>query len=129
RAELDALGRLAGLELVGIIDHARAGLHQAQVAVHRVLVEGDEHVELVAHAAHRLIAGPDGQESVAAADDGLIRVVRVYVQAAPPKDAREVVAGAGDALPVSTANADCKINFRHGNAFLRAETSPETGDQ
>ena len=68
---------------------------------------------LVAHAAHRAVAGADGQEGVAAADDGLVGVVGVEVEAAAREDARQNVPGAGDALAVFTADADCKINCSH----------------
>ena len=57
------------------------------------------------------VAGADGQESVAAADDGLVGVVGVEMEAAPRENAGENVSGGGDALAVLAADADCEINF------------------
>ena len=63
---------------------------------------------------------------MAAADDGLVGVVGIYVQAAAREDAGKDVARAGDALAVFTADPDCKINDCHvqflsadGNSFTR----------
>ena len=90
-----------------------------QMAIHRVLIERDEDVDLVAHVADRAVARANGQESVPAADDRLVGVVGVEMESAPRKDARENVAGGGDALAVLAANADCEINFVHyaGTSF------------
>ena len=82
-----------------------------QVAIHRVLVERDEHVDLVTHVAHGRIARANGQESVSAADDRLIGVVSVEMQPAPRENAGENVAGGGDALAVLAADADREIYF------------------
>src|SRR2546423_13357416 len=82
------------------------------MAIHRVLVERDEDVDLIAHVPHRRIARPNGQESVAAADDGLVGVVGVEMEPAPREDPRENIPGRGDALAVLAANADREIYFR-----------------
>ena len=51
RAELHALGGLAGFDPFVVVDGAGACLQQMQVAVHRVLIERNEHIDLVTHAA------------------------------------------------------------------------------
>src|SRR5262249_30210909 len=59
------------------------------------------------------IAGANCQESVAASDDRLVRVVGIEMQSAPRKDQRENVPSGSDPLAVLTANADCEINLVH----------------
>ena len=119
RAELHAVGRLPGRDLFLVVNGAGAALQQTQVPIHRVLIERNEHVDLVTHVADRPVAGANGQEGVAAADDRLVGVVGVEMQPAPRKDARENVAGGGDSLAVLTADADCEIDLVHfaGNWF------------
>src|SRR5690242_18480701 len=81
--------------------------------VHRILVERNQDVVLVAHTAHGTIAGTDGQKSVTATNDGLIRIVGIQVQTAPGKNACENVAGTRDALAVFSSDADCEIHSSH----------------
>src|SRR5437667_2850890 len=50
---------------------------------------------------------------MAAADDGLVGIVGIHVEAAAREDAGEDVTGAGNALAVFTTNANCEINFSH----------------
>ena len=88
-----------------------------QVAIHRVLIERDEHIDLVAHVAHRRLAGADGQERMPAADDGLVGVVGVEVKPAPREDAGENVAGGGDALAVLPPDGDREIYSIHYDCF------------
>src|SRR6202043_313902 len=78
-AELDAGGGGAGVNLVGVVEAGSAGGEEAEVAVHRVLVEGNEEIEAVAHVGDGIGTGADGEEGVAAANDGLIGVVGVEV--------------------------------------------------
>src|SRR5262249_13831743 len=90
-----------------------------QVPIHRVLVERNEHVDLVTHVADRPVAGANCEESMAAAYDRLVSVVGVEMQPTPRKDKRQNVPGGGDPLAVLTPNTDCDINRRHyaGTAF------------
>src|SRR5690242_15731677 len=81
--------------------------------VHGVLVERNQDVELVTHAADGAVAGANGQKRVSAADDGLIGVVGVQIEAAPREDACQNVARGGDALPRFAADPDCKIYSSH----------------
>src|SRR5439155_2358078 len=84
----------------------------------------NEHGGVVAHAAHRLLAGADGEERVADADDGLVRVVGVNVEAAAGEQLRQDVAGRRDALAGSTADGDCEVDVRHGpSGLLRGSSS------
>jgi len=112
-AELDTVGRLPGRDLLFVVNGARAALQQMQVPIHRILIERDEDVDLVAHVADRPVTGADCQESVAAADDRLVSVVSVEMQPAPRKDKCENVASGSDPLAVLAANADCEINLVH----------------
>src|SRR5213078_1333518 len=73
-----------------------------EVPIHRVLIKRDEHVDLVAHVEDRPVAGANGQESVAAANDRLVSIVSVEMQPAPRKDKRENVASGGYPLAVLT---------------------------
>ena len=50
---------------------------QTQVAVHGVLVQGDQKIDPVAHVGDLFRAGPNGKKRVAAADNGLVGVVDV----------------------------------------------------
>src|SRR5438132_14315390 len=81
------------------------------MAIHRVLIERDEHVDLVAHVAHGRIARANGQECMPTTDDRLIGVVSIEMEPAPREDAGENVPGGGDALAVLATNADCEIYF------------------
>ena len=121
RAELDALGRRARFHAVLVVQHRCAGAHEPQVPVHGVLVERDEHGEIVAHAADGLFAGADGEEGMAAADDGLVGVVRVDVQATAGEQFRQDVARRRHALSGGSADADCEVDVGHGSFRLRME--------
>ena len=80
RTKLHAFGGSAGLDLFGVVDGAGPCLQQLQVAVHRVLIERNEHIYLVTHVAHRRLAGADRQKRMPAADDGLVGVVSVEMK-------------------------------------------------
>ena len=65
-------------------------------------------------------AGADGEEGVAAADDGLIGVVGVEVEAAAAEDPGEDVSGSGDALTGGSSDTDAE-GLCHGRlSDLRA---------
>ena len=68
------------------------------MAIHGVLVQRDQQVDPVAHVGDFLRAGANGQKGVATADDGLVGVVGVQMQAAAAEDLRENVARSGNAL-------------------------------
>ncbi len=55
-AELDSVGRLPGRDFLLVVNCARAALQKMQVPIHRVLVERNEHVDLVTHVADRPVA-------------------------------------------------------------------------
>src|SRR5437870_7235243 len=84
-----------------------------EVPIHRVLIKRNEHIDLVAHVEDRPVAGANGQESMAAANDRLISVVSVEMQPAPGKDQRENVASGGYPLAILAANSDCEVDFIH----------------
>ena len=79
------------------------------MTAHRVLVESQQQVQLVAVVAEFLIAHADREENVSAANDGLIGVVGVQVETAPDKHPGEDVAWRGDSLSGCSANRQCKI--------------------
>src|SRR5581483_3476368 len=83
------------------------------MAVHRVLVQRNEDVDLVAHVAHRPVARANGQKRVPAANDRLVGVVRVEIKATPRENARQNVAWCGYTLPGLPSNSDCKIHCSH----------------
>src|SRR5258708_16659141 len=83
------------------------------MTVYCVLIERDQHVDLVAQIADRLIAGADGQECMPTSDDRLIGVVSVEMKPAPRKDAGQDVSRGGDALTVLAADGDCEIYSVH----------------
>ena len=119
RAQLHAVGWAARLDLVGIEEHHRTGPHEVQVAIHGVLVEGDEQVERVAAAEHGSLAGSEGEEDMAAAHDGLIRAVGLEMQTAAYKDPCQHVAGSGDTLARRATDADCQLHTHH-STFISA---------
>src|SRR6202035_330565 len=73
-----------------------------------------EHVNLVAHTAHRRIARADCQECMPAANDRLVCVVCIEMKSAPGEKPGENIARGSDALAVLTADGDCEIYFIHG---------------
>ena len=113
RAELHALRGAGRLDLAAVVEDGRAGTHQPHVPVDGVLVEGDQHVELVAHAADGRFAGPYRQESVAAADDRLVGVVRVDVEPAAHEEPGQHRARRRDPLAGRPADSHCKVDVPH----------------
>ena len=95
----------ARMNLVLVVQDDSARSHQLQVAIHRVLIERDEQVELVTDAQQGLSSYAQCQEDVSATDNGLIGVVRLEVQSASHEDARQDVARRGDALPRRATNS------------------------
>ena len=61
---------------------------------------------MVAHVGDRVGTGADGQEGVAAADDGLVGVVGVQMQAAAAEDLAEDVTWSGNTLTRRSTDAD-----------------------
>ena len=81
--------------------------------VHRILIQWNEHFQLVAHAPHRPVAGANCQEGMSAANDRLVSVIRINVEPASGEDPGQDVTRAGDALPIFTANSNRKIRYCH----------------
>src|SRR5262249_53548387 len=118
-AELDTVRRLPGRNLLCVVNRARAVLQKMQVPIHRVLIERNEHVDLVAHVTDGPIARANGQKSMTATDNRLVSVVGVEMKTAPRKNKRENVPSGSDPLTVLAPNSDCEVNFVHyaGNKF------------
>ena len=85
--------------------------HEAHVPVGGVLVEAEEKVQLVSVGQQFFFPDTDGEEDVAAADDGLIGVVGVEVKAAAYEDPGQNVAGGGDALTGLAADSHGEIEL------------------
>ena len=106
RAQLHSVGRLTGLDGVGIVDTGAAAGQQAQVPVHRVLVEGNQQIDPIAHVGDFVRAGANGEESMAAANDGLVGVVDVEVQPTAAEDFCEDITRGGYALTSGAPDTD-----------------------
>src|SRR6185312_11249569 len=113
RAKLHAVPGRARLNCVGVVDTCSAGGEQLQVPIHAVLVERNEQVDAVTHVGDLFGAGTNGKKSVAPANDGLIGVVGVEVEAAPAEDLCENVAWSGNALSSRATDADRKGLLHH----------------
>src|SRR4030095_13898638 len=111
--KLDAGSDLAGFDLVAVIENGRARLHQSEVPIHRVLIEGNQNVELVTESENRFIAGAKREENVAAANDRLVRIIGVQVQPAADEYSRQDIAGRGDSLTRCAADCNREIDFCH----------------
>ena len=120
RAYLHAVRSRAGLDGVRVIDTSAAGLEQAQMAIHGVLIQRNQQIDPVAQLLHLVHAGANGKEGVAAADDRLVCVVGVHVQPTPAEDQCEDVARCSDTLTGRAADAEGK-GVTHG--FLPTQTA------
>ncbi len=74
--------------------------------VHRVLVQGDQQIDPIAHVGDFVRAGADGEKSMAAANNGLVGVVDVQVQPTAAEDFRENVTRGGNALTGGAPNTN-----------------------
>src|SRR5436853_7816823 len=83
------------------------------MAIHRILIEGNQNIELVTETENRGIAGAKREENVAAANDRLVRIIGVQVQPSAHEDPRQDIAGRGDSLTGRAANCDREIDFCH----------------
>ena len=124
-AELDAVGGGAGVDGVGVEEAGAAGGEEREVAIGGVLIEGDEEVEVAVGGADVVGAGADGEEGVAAADDGLVGVVGVEVQAAAAEDLGEDVSGSGDALTGGASDTNTE-GLSHGSLSTGADFSRDS---
>ena len=92
------------------------------MAVHGVLVQTEQEVQLVAVGEHLLVADAKGEEDVPTADDGLVGVVGAEVQPTTDDYASENVAGCGNTLASLTANAHCEIVRAQSHRYAPAIT-------
>jgi len=86
------------MDEVGVVEAGSSGGKEAEMAIGGVLIERNEEIEGTVGGGDLAGAGADGEEGVAAADDGLIGVVGVEMEAAAAEDLGEDVSGSGDAL-------------------------------
>ena len=113
-AELYALRGGARLDRVRVVNTCSAVGEQSKVAIHRVLIQRDQQIQAVTHVGDFFRASADREKSVATADDRLIGVVRIQVQAPAAENLREDVSGCSDALTGGASNADGE-GLLHGN--------------
>ena len=78
------------------------------MAIHCILIERDQQIEAVTHVRDFLGTGTNGEKGVATANDGLIGVVGIEVQAAAAENLGEDVARCSDTLTGGAPNADGK---------------------
>ena len=97
---------VTGLDRIGVVDTGRPAAQQAEVAVHGVLVQRDQQIQPIPHVGDFLRSGPDSKKSVPAADDGLVRVVHIEVQAAAAEYLCEDVTWGGNALTGRASNTN-----------------------
>ena len=88
------------------------------MAIHRVLIEGNQNIELVPETENRGIAGAKREENVAAANDRLVRIIGVQVQPPAHEYPRQDIAGCGDSLAGRTTDCNGKINVGHPDFLL-----------
>src|SRR5262249_14088008 len=119
-AELHAIGDDTRRDRVTVEEHRGARAHQSQVSIHGVLIQRDEHVDLVALTENGLITRAEGKEDMTAANDGLIRVVGVDVESASDEDPRENVARSGNSLARRATNTNGKVDSAHSSSPVGA---------
>ena len=105
-AELYALRRYAGLDRVRVVDTCGAVGEQIEVPIHRVLIQRDQQIEAIAHICHSVRAGANREKSVSAANDRLIGVICIQVQAPAAENLREDVARCCDTLARGPSDSD-----------------------
>ena len=76
------------------------------MTIHRVLVQGNQEIDPIAHVSDLIWTCSDGQERMSATNDGLISVVGVQVETATTEDFREDVAGCRHTLTGSASDSD-----------------------
>src|SRR5438132_14383918 len=94
------------------------------MAIHRVLIEGNQNIELVPETENRGIAGAKREENVAAANDRLVRIIGVQVQPPAHEYPRQDIAGVGDSLAGPPTDSKGRFNFGLPVFFLTYFSSP-----
>src|SRR5207249_11493978 len=120
RAELHAIGDDTRLDRVAVEEHRGARAHQPQVSIHGVLIQRDEHIDLVTLTENGLVTRAEGQEDVTAANDGLVRIVGIHVEPAADEDPRQNVAGSGNSLARRATNTNGKVDSAHSSSPVGA---------
>ncbi len=78
------------------------------MAVRRILVQRNQQIQVTVDGAHWIRSDADGKEGVAAADDGLIRVVCVQMESTAREDLGKDVARRGHALTRGASDTDAE---------------------
>ena len=112
--ELRPLLGVAGRDRVAVVQHLGIRSQEAQVAIHRVLIEADQEIQLVPVRVRLFILHSDGEQDMPSPNDGLIGVVGVQVQPTANKNTGQDVAGGRDPLAGGPANRERKVESRAG---------------
>src|SRR6266498_1614093 len=113
RTKLDAGFNFARFDLIAVVKDKRTRFYNAYQSIHRVLIEGNQNVELVTETENRGIAGAKREENMTAANDRLVRIIGVQMQPPAHEDARQDIAGCRDALTRCAADCNREIDFCH----------------
>ena len=113
--------RFAG-EAVRIVEDRSSGLNLARVSLYGVLVEGHQKVQVVAVGVDLLLADSDPEPDVAAADDGLVAVVGIDVEAHAGDAVGQSVAGLVESVSRRRSNADGKLALHSLPSCLTAKS-------
>jgi len=114
---------VARRDVVAVVHGNGTRSQQTQVLVHGVLVQAQQQVELVAVAVLHFFRHTEGQEDVTASHDGLVRVVRVQVQAAPHEYPREDVPRRCYPLSSLASDGEGKIKSAHSSSLCRSRAA------
>ena len=101
------------LQLRAVVQGQAAGDEFLQVAVERVLIEGDERVDLIAVVEGLPGRDAEAQPGVPAANHRLVAVVGVDGLTLPGHRESQGIAGRGDAVACGTADSDDYIRLVH----------------
>src|SRR5262249_17972836 len=107
---------------IRVVDTSGACGEQPKMTIHRVLVERDQQIKSITHIGDSFRACAYRQESVATANDRLVGVVRIQVQAATTKYFCEDIAGCGNALSRRASDTNSKGPL-HGNLLSGIRSS------
>jgi len=111
--------RDVAFQLIGIEHHHAAGDHFRRVPLDRILIQRDQHVQMVAVRIDFFLPQSHAQPNVSAANHRLIAVVSADVQAQARCGFRECVARFVQTVSRRTADADLQI--AHGQILRKAD--------
>src|SRR5262249_39730826 len=102
RAELHGAGCSSWIYCVAVINTCSSRTEQVQVSINRVLIQRNQQVDAMAFVGDFIRPCGNGEKGWPAANDGLIGVVGVQVEAAATEDFREHVSWCSHTLTGSS---------------------------